>query len=244
MLPAETNWLTILTSPLSGLWYIHQASILPPLAFIGLLETVFFTDVTLGEVAGFAFIYIVNPLVVWLWLGLFWSWLLKVLVSVIRASFSFANLAKQWQNPQWWILPGLALCLCGIWATKLPVKATFLMSKPALEEMADVAITEGTQTELGFKLAGVYPVLGTYRLADNYFPANPNYPEEPPTAFEKIASVEIAGVWAHQGFVRDLAREPGGFEPDTFSLATNSNNHDQELFYLWDGWYIFQNYFD
>ncbi|MFK8183192.1 MAG: hypothetical protein AB8B99_07440 [Phormidesmis sp.] len=244
MLPAETNWQTLLTSPLSGLYYIHVASILPPLAFFGILGTVFSGDITLGEIASFTVIYLFNPLAVWLWLGMFWSWLLKAISALIQSSFNIGSLLKQWRNPRWWIVPSLALCLCGLWATKLPVKAAFALSQPALEKVADATLANGAQTDQGLPQAGIYSVLGTYRLADNYFQVDPAYPAEPTAEFEKMVSIEILGVWAHQGFVRDLSRKSGGFEPDTFSLATNSNNHDQELFYLWDGWYIFQNYLD
>ena len=62
-----------------------------------------------------------------------------------------------------------------------------------------------------------------------------------------IASIETTSdhsLWAHEGFVRDLSRKPGGLKADTYSLAPYSNFGDQEIFYLRDGWYVFQNLFD
>ncbi|HEY9632203.1 MAG TPA: hypothetical protein V6D14_02285 [Coleofasciculaceae cyanobacterium] len=41
-----------------------------------------------------------------------------------------------------------------------------------------------------------------------------------------------------------MSRKPGGFQANTFSLAPGSGTFSQEIFYLGDGWYAFQNIFD
>ena len=62
-----------------------------------------------------------------------------------------------------------------------------------------------------------------------------------------IASIETTSdhsLWTHEGFVRDLSRKPGGLKANTYSLVPYSNNGDQDIVYLGDGWYVFQNLLD
>lgn len=155
-----------------------------------------------------------------LWLVLVWAWGCYIV---------FARKTSTWRLNRWkWLTPLLFGLLSLIWIGHIPLSLTFAYHKPGLEQLADRVMaspSEMQEFEPPRKL-GIFDV---------YFVSRHS-----PT----IASVAIEGNWAAQGFVRDLSRKPGGLVANTYSLAPASNNGDQELFYLGDGWYVFQNLFD
>jgi hypothetical protein len=92
-----------------------------------------------------------------------------------------------------------------------------------------------------FSVTGAYNVLELNGVELDRVPSDRS---NPLPKLSNITSIEIEGNWAHQGFVRDLSHQPNAFQASTFSLAPASNNGDQTIFYLGDGWYVFQNLFD
>ena len=126
----------------------------------------------------------------------------------------------------------MALWLLSIlWATHIPLSVSVAFHKAAFEKLADQVMLEpsGKKDFTPNQPMGIYSVSGLFRQS------------------KTIASIETTNehsLWAHEGFVRDLSRKPGGFQANTFSLAPGSGTFSQEIFYLGDGWYAFQNIFD
>ncbi|MEG4231393.1 hypothetical protein QUA40_04630 [Microcoleus sp. Pol11C3] len=179
----------------------------------------------------------------WSWDSL--AWLLWLSILLIWA-YSLIN-ARLWLKQfRWWITPLLAWILSLIWATHLLLWFNFTLYKPALEKIADsVKVATSQNKVLEFNPSqkiGIFEILGVYRVYDQSEPAPDNLAILPTTT--NVTSIEIEGKWAHQGFVRDLSRKAGGFQAINFSFAPGSNNGDQNIFYLGDGWYAFQNLFD
>jgi hypothetical protein len=181
------------------------------------------------------------------WDSLAWLlWFSILLIWAIRAGYCVIKVPRSLKQLPWWITPLLGWILSLIWATHLLLWLNFTIHKPELEKIADrVNVTTSQNKALEFKPSqkiGTFEVIGVYRVYDKSDSAQ-NNPEIAPTT-TNVTSIEIDGKWAHQGFVRDLSRKPGGFKAINFSFAPHSNNGDQEIFYLGDGWYVFQNLFD
>lgn len=173
------------------------------------------------------------------------AWLLWLSILLIWV-YSLIN-ARLWLKQfRWWITPLLAWILSLIWATHLLLWINFTLYKPALEKLADrVKVATSQNKVLEFNPSqkiGIFEIIGVYRVYDQSESAPDNLAISPTTT--NVTSIEIEGKWAHQGFVRDLSRKAGGFKARNFSLAPGSNNGDQNIFYLGDGWYAFQNLFD
>ncbi len=155
-----------------------------------------------------------------LWLVLVWAW---------GCYAVFARKASTWRlNRFRWLTPLLLGLLSVLWISHIPLSLTFAYHKPALEQLANqvMASPSGRQEFAPPRRLGIFDV----HMASRKSPT--------------IISIVIDSNWAAQGFVRDLSRKPGGLAANTYSLAPGSNNGDQELFSLGDGWYVFQNLFD
>ncbi|HEY9725428.1 MAG TPA: hypothetical protein V6D50_03175 [Chroococcales cyanobacterium] len=157
-----------------------------------------------------------------LWLAIVWVWILHAIdkSSVWRR-----------QRLDWWLAPIMLWVLSILWATHIPLSINFALHKSAFEKLADRVVAEPSG-KIDFtpnQPMGLFSISGAFRLS--------------PT----IASIETTseqGLWAHEGFVRDLSRKLGGLKANTYSLAPGSNNGEQDIVYLGDGWYVFQNLFD
>ncbi|MEG4110310.1 MULTISPECIES: hypothetical protein [unclassified Microcoleus] len=173
------------------------------------------------------------------------AWLLWLSILLIWV-YSLSNARLRLKQFRWWIIPLLAGILSLTWATHLVLWLNFTLYKPELEKLADrVKFATSQNKVLEFNPSqkiGILEVLGVYRVYDPSESAPNNLAISPTTT--NITSIEIEGKWAHQGFVRDLSRKAGGFQAINFRLAPGSNNGDQNIFYLGEGWYAFQNLFD
>jgi hypothetical protein len=158
-----------------------------------------------------------------LWLVIVWSWVSRTIK--IRKSPTHAP------RLSWWFAPIALWVLSILWATHLPLSVNFALHKSGFEKLADRVMAEPSG-KIDFtpnQPMGFFSISGAFRQS------------------KTIASIETTsehGLWAHEGFVRDLSRKPGGLNDDTYSLAPYSNSSDQDIFYLGDGWYVFQNLFD
>lgn len=181
------------------------------------------------------------------WDSLVWLlWFSILLIWASRAGYCLIKAPRSLKQFRWWITPLLAWILSLIWATHLLLWINFTLHKPELEKMTDrvnLATSQNKVVEFNqSQKIGMFEILGIYRVY-NKSDSSQNNPEIAPTT-TNVTSIEIEGKWAHQGFVRDLSRKPGGFKAIYFSFAPGSNNGDQDFFYLGDGWYAFQNLFD
>lgn len=158
-----------------------------------------------------------------LWLVIVWSWVSRT-IKIIKSSAHASRLS-------WWFAPMMLWVLSILWATHIPLSVNFALHKSGFEKLADRVMAEASG-KIDFtpnQPMGIFSISGAFRQS------------------KTIASIETTsehGLWAHEGFVRDLSRKPGGLNADTYSLAPYSNNGDQEIVYLGDGWYVFQNLFD
>ncbi len=208
----------VILSPLYLLMGIHIAGIywlvLIPLGVIHAL-----TGVQDNFALGNGFTWVVATCMI-LWLGIVWAW-------IGCAVFFRKNLI--WRSHRFrWFAPLLLGFLSLIWISHIPLSLTFAYHQPALEQLAN-RITASPAASLDYnppQKLGIFDVHHGSRLSAT------------------ITSIAIDSPWAAQGFVRDASRKPNGLTASTYSLAPGSNNGDQELFYLSDGWYLFQNLFD
>ncbi len=155
-----------------------------------------------------------------LWLAIVWVWLCLAV---------FGRKTSLWRGYRFrWLMPLLLGLLSLLWISRIPLSLTFAYHKPALEKLADQVMVAPVNSEefVAPRQLGLFQVYKASRLS--------------PT----IVSLPIDSHWAAQGFVRDLSRQPNQLAANTYSLAPSSNSGDQELFYLGDGWYVFQNLFD
>jgi hypothetical protein len=160
-----------------------------------------------------------------LWLVLVWLWILDRLIPVEELS------VQRWQRLKEWFAPIMLWVLSILWATHIPLSVNFALHKSGFEKLADRAMAEpsGFIDFTPLKPMSIFFISGAFRQS------------------KTIASIETTsehGLWAHEGFVRDLSRKPGGLQANTYSLAPYSNNGDQDIMYLGDGWYVFQNLLD
>ncbi|MEM9092372.1 MAG: hypothetical protein AAGC93_27030 [Cyanobacteria bacterium P01_F01_bin.53] len=126
----------------------------------------------------------------------------------------------------------------------MPLKVSFQLAKPTLEQVADEAIAppDGVLHLSKSKQAGPFSIVGAYRLDKDLTWGNTS--EALSTdASKQSASIEILGFWVHQGFMRDRSQPISQNESRSFNLVSGSSGTD-EVFYLGDGWYAFQNYLD
>ncbi len=172
------------------------------------------------------------------------AWLLWIsigLIWLVRAGYCLIKFPSSLKQFRWWIAPALVWIASLIWATHLLLGLNFTLHQSALEKFADRVNFETAQNqELPVKPS---PRIGNFSIVGGYPISDLNHSKSKPPEIS-LTSLEIEGMWAHQGFVRDLSRQPGGFKAIDFSLAPGSNNGDQAIFYLGEGWYAFQNLFD
>jgi hypothetical protein len=225
----QRNIVIVLLAPLCFLVFIHLANLLivfGGLAFlIGWLNALgtgsLSTTNTASLITHVTAIFLPCML---LWLALIWIWILRA-VDVKQLSI------WQWQRFNWWFAPMMLWILSILWATHIPLSVNFAFHKVGFEKLADLVIAEPSR-KIDFtpnKPMGIFSMSGALQHS------------------QTIASIETTsqhGLWAHEGFVRDLSRKPGGLKANTYSLAPGSNNGDQDIFYLSDGWYVFQNLMD
>lgn len=155
-----------------------------------------------------------------LWLAIVWGWVVYAVVALKTSLWRFNRLR--------WLPPLLLGLLSLLWISHIPLSLTLTYHKPAFNQLVEpvMASPSGRQEFTPARKLGVFEVKGVYRES------------------KTIASIEIDSNWVAQGFVRDLSGQPDGLAANTYSLAPGSNPGDQELFYLGDGWYVFQNLFD
>jgi hypothetical protein len=190
------------------------------------------------------------------WESLAWPlWISVLLIWVVRAGFCLIKTPCLITQFRWWFTPVLVWILSLIWATHLLLGFNFALHQAALEKLADRVKLEATQPQDSLKdlqfnpsqKIGTFSVMGVYNVSAWNGSTRDRVPPDrfnPSPKPSNVTSIEIEGNWAHQGFVRDLSGQPNAFEAVTFSLAPGSNTSDQEIFYLGDGWYAFQNLFD
>lgn len=154
-----------------------------------------------------------------LWVIVIWSWL----IWFIR---SFNKFSQPRKRVKFLIAPVLLGLLLTLWITNIPLKINLALHKPALEQLANQLekqpkiLIELKQQISNFKVIAGYKIDNT-----------------------KISLI-IEGIGAYQGFIRDTSRQANGFKAIEYSFAPGSNNGDQLMSYLGDGWYVFQNDFD
>lgn len=254
VIPAESSFKTLLAMPLHLLLYSHLGGLFGISAFASLPGAVA-EAVTAGELRQLWNDYL---LVVWsllppiIWMVLSWNWLLRGAIQLVAKLRAFKNNPRpmRFLTSRWLTAPLLAIALYGLWFTQLPLKANFAFHKGTLERIADEAIAapNGTLEFAPAQSVGPVQIEIAHRLPlSNDGPADWGKRSgmyEKKALEQSVVSIPIRGFWAHQGYVRDLSRQPGEIEAHTFSFEQNSNNGDQEIFYLWDGWYAFQNLLD
>jgi hypothetical protein len=97
-----------------------------------------------------------------------------------------------------------------LWATHIPLSVNFAFHKSGFEKLSDRVMAEpsGKIDFTPVKPMGTFSISGEFRQS------------------KTIASIETTSdhsLWAHEGFVRDLSRKPGGLQANTYSLAPYSN---------------------
>ncbi len=158
-----------------------------------------------------------------IWVIVVWSW-------VICAIRYWNARHRQGHWVRLWIAPLLLWLLSILWITRIPIAVSFTLHKPALEQLAEQVLAQQKEWVDMNRNIGTFHVIGASKLLDGGTPQG--------------VSIRIKGIGFAQGFIRDSSRKANGFESATYSLAPGSNNGDQEIYYLRDGWYVFQNYFD
>lgn len=159
-----------------------------------------------------------------IWVIVIWSWIIFAICSAEESN-------RRRHSLRWWIAPVLLGLLLILWVSHIPVAINFALHKPALEKLADWVEAQPTPWVDVEQQIGNFQVIGGYKLGDGTTPTG------------KVSLI-IEGSGAYQGFIRDASRQANGFEAITYTLAPGSNNGDQDIFYFWQGWYVFQNYFD
>ncbi|MEW6497276.1 MAG: hypothetical protein AB1589_32955 [Cyanobacteriota bacterium] len=215
----KPNILNVLLAPLYFLAFIHLTALLALMALPPWLSSLGTADSLITYVSAIFF-----PCML-LWLVLVWLWILHRLIPVEEIS------VQRWQRLKEWFAPIMLWVLSILWATHIPLSVNFALHKSGFEKLADRAMAKpsGFIDFTPVKPMGIFFISGAFRQS------------------KTIASIETTsehGLWAHEGFVRDLSRKPDGFKANTYSLAPYSNNGDQDIFYLGDGWYVFQNLID
>lgn len=159
-----------------------------------------------------------------IWVIVIWSWIIRAICSAEPSN-------RQVYSIRWWVAPVLLGVLLILWVSHIPLAINFAVHKPAFEKLADwVEAQPQTLVEFEQKI-GNFQVIGGYKLGDGT------------TSTGKVSLI-IEGIGAYQGFIRDASRQANRFEAITYTLAPGSNNGDQKIYYFWDGWYVFENYFD
>ena len=209
--------INVLLAPLYFLASIHLDVLMGLLFLIAWLST-------LGT-ANFTYVSAIFVSCTLLWLVLVWVWVLHPPVPVKKLSI------RRWQRYNGWFAPMMLWVLSILWATHIPLSVNFAFHKSGFEKLGDRVMAEpsGYIDFTPVKPMGIFSISGAFRQS------------------KTIASIETTSeqsLWAHEGFVRDLSRKPGGLQANTYSLAPYSNNGDQDIVYLGDGWYVFQNLLD
>lgn len=186
-----------------------------------------------------------------LWSLLCLNWLIRLGAQLLRwrRQRREQHLTRpRFRFSRWLVAPVLALVLYGLWVTQLPMKAAFAMQKGALEQLAD-QVTVAPLDEGGLERPRF---IAPASVTDAFLPpidggdCESMYDKKCVAKLEaeSIVSLPIQTTWAHAGYVRDRSRQPNQIEAHFFSFEEYSNHHDQEIRYLGDGWYVFQNAFD
>ena len=210
--------INVLLAPLYFLAFIHVT------ALVALVSLLFWLS-TLGTDSSITYVSAIFFPCMLLWLVLVWVWVLHPPVPVKKLS------VRRWQRYKGWFAPMMLWVLSILWATHIPLSVNFSFHKSEFEKLSDRVMAEpsGKIDFTPVKPMGIFSISGAFRQS------------------KTIASIETTSdhsLWAHEGFVRDLSRKPGGLQANTYSLAPYSNNGDQDIVYLGDGWYVFQNLLD
>lgn len=210
----EPNLFNVLVAPLYFLLFIHLMSLFGAVSAFHPRGDSSMTYITV----------IFLPCML-LWLAIVWSWVIGAILGERESSIWGGQPLNRWFAPiMLWLLSIL-------WATHIPLSVNFALHKSGFEKLADRVMAEpsGNIDFTPTQPMGIFSISGAFRQS------------------KTIASIETTsehGLWAHEGFVRDLSRKPGGLQANTYSLAPYSNNGDQDIWYLGDGWYVFQNLLD
>lgn len=254
VIPEANNFKMLLAMPLHLLLYSHLGGLFGITAFASFPVAVAAAAVA-GELRSLLSDYLLmgwGLLPPMIWMLLSWNWFLRGAVQLaakLRAPKDSPR-PMRFLTRRWLTAPLLAIALYGLWFTQLPLKANFALHKGTLERIADAAIAapSGTIEFNPAKSVGPVQIEIAHRLPRGHDgPLDWGKAEdiyEKKAREQSVTSIPIRGFWAHQGYVRDLSRQPDEIEAITFSFEQNSNNGDQEIYYLWDGWYAFQNLLD
>lgn len=211
----------VLLAPFYFFVLIHVMSLVGLAELIGWLSTLGKADSSITDVTA-----ILLPCML-LWFAIAWNWIIGTIGTIRVKKLS----VRGWQRLNRWFAPIMLLVLSILWATHIPLSVNFALHKSGFEKLCDRVMAEPSG-KIDFtpnQPMGRFSISGAFRQS------------------KSIASIETTSkhsLWAHEGFVRDLSRKPGGLKANTYSLAPYSNNGDQDIFYLDDGWYVFQNLFD
>ena len=215
------NIVNVLLAPLYFLAFIHVMGLMGLAGLIGWLSNLGRTGLSITYITA-----ILLPCML-LWFAIVWVWIIGIIHAIRVKKLPI----RGWQRWNRWFAPIMLWVLSILWATHIPLSVNFAFHKSGFEKLADRVMAEPSG-KIDFtpnQPMGRFSISGAFRQS------------------KTIASIETTsehGLWAHEGFVRDLSRKPGGLNADTYSLAPYSNNGDQDIFYLGDGWYVFQNLFD
>ncbi len=159
-----------------------------------------------------------------LWVIVFWGWVICLL-------HYWRTRNRRWQWMQWWIAPLLLWLISLLWVTHVPIALNFSVHRSVLEQLGNTVSQQSQNwVDLNQKI-GSFQVIGGSKLMNA-------------EGFTGKIAIAIEGIGAYQGFIRDNSCKASALAPNTYSFAPGSNNGDQSIYPLWDGWYIFQNYFD
>jgi hypothetical protein len=154
-----------------------------------------------------------------IWVIVIWGWIIWFISS-------FNKLNQKTNRVKFLMAPVLLGLLYTFWITQIPLKINFALHKPTLEQLANQLEEEPE------KLIELEQGISNFKVIAGY--------QLDPTKISLI----IEGIGAYQGFIRDNSRQPNQLKAIEYSFAPGSNNGDQSMYYLGDGWYVFQNYFD
>lgn len=162
-----------------------------------------------------------------LWLIALWGWL----VVRIHSRWHHHRRKQPLEKTPAWLIPLLASGLCLLWMTHLPLSISLTFHRPQLAALVEQVRTSPTG-KLEFSIpqqVGLYSVRAVFRISDRV---------------SSIVLNEKQSLWAYAGFAYEADPQTGTLDPRQKSLAPGSNNGDQDLLYLGEGWYAFQNLFD
>lgn len=215
---APVTPLNLLISPLGGLAWLQITGLWSVLMLPRILLHSLHWLLT-GHVVAMVTDFL-PALTLMLWLGLVWVWGVGFFLGLCRRN------RIRWRD--WLVVPLLFSLLALLSASQIPAYLSFRLHQPWLEAMVNQPVVTATNPQAFDppRLVGLYQITMVFRPI--------------PT----LISILVESPWTYQGFVWDRAGPLGRLEASHYSLAPGSNNGDQVLVYLHDGWYLFQNLLD